>query len=107
MTRGDSLSVGIELTYQDGTSYTPEAGDTIRFALKSSAMTVGNKEFRDKEPLIVKSIPTDTLMLELEPNDTKDLPFGNYVYDVELTYASGFVDTFISEGVFILAPDVD
>ena len=106
MTRGDSLSIGLAITYDDGTSYEPEDGDKIRFALKSAAMTVGNKEFRDREPLISKDIPTDTLVLELGPSDTKSLPFGNYVYDIELTYASGFVDTFISEGSLILAPEV-
>ncbi len=106
MTRGDSLSVGVTITYCDGTPFEPEVGDSVRFALKSSAMTVGNKEFKDREPLIVKDIPTDTLLLELDPEDTKGLPFGNYTYDIELTYASGYVDTFISEGVFILAPEV-
>jgi len=107
MTRGDSLSVGIELKYEDGTSYTPVEGYSIRFALKHAAMTYNKGEFRDVEPVVTKAIPTDTLILELDPEDTRGLQFGNYVYDIELTYASGFVDTFISEGVFILAPDVD
>lgn len=51
-------------------------------------------------------IPTSTMILHLDPEDTKDLGFGEYVYDVELTFANGDVDTFINNAKFILAPEV-
>jgi hypothetical protein len=46
------------------------------------------------------------MILELDPEDTKPLPFGSYTYDIEITFANGIVDTFICEARFILTPEV-
>jgi hypothetical protein len=46
------------------------------------------------------------MILHLEPDDTKGLGFGEYVYDVELTFANGDVDTFINNARFSLVPEV-
>ena len=46
------------------------------------------------------------MTLTLQPSDTKNLPFGNYVYDIELTTADGFVDTFIGPATFTLTGEV-
>ena len=67
----------------------PQPGDRLRFALK--------KHYDDANPLINKQIPMDTLILELEPEDTKDLDYGKYVYDIELTFAGGDIDTIIGK----------
>lgn len=106
MTRGDSLVLTVSIYDDQGQPYTPAEGDTVRFALKSSEMTLGRKDFKDTTPLINKTIPTDTLVLSLLPADTKTLSFGIYVYDIELTHASGVVDTFIANEKFIIAPEV-
>ena len=98
LTRGDTLRVSIALKDYEGNDYTPLQGDVIRFALK--------KRYEDQRPLIHKIIDNETLMLVLEPNDTKDLPFGDYVYDIEITFNDGTVDTFISEALFTLAKEV-
>lgn len=105
MTRGDTLCVDIEMTLGDE-PYTPASGDVIRFALKTPLMTVGRREFVDREPLILKTIPTDSCQLVLQPEDTKPFDFGKYVYDIEITMEDGTVDTFISESDFIIAPEV-
>ena len=97
LTRGDSLRVQIHI-YNDEAEYTPAAGDTVRFALK--------KKVTDPEPLILKSIPIDTLVLAIDPADTKDLQFGTYRYDIELTTAAGFVNTFIGPAPFVLTEEV-
>lgn len=96
MTRGDTLrlQVGINI---DGEAYTPEANDTVRFAVKHQTMNAAKTEYTDNEPLISKVIPNDTLVLELEPSDTKSLGFGKYDYDVQITFADGVVDTFITD----------
>ena len=47
----------------------------------------------------------DTLVLEVEPQDTADLNFGKYVYDVEFTDAAGHVSTIILAN-FILTKEV-
>ena len=97
LTRGDSLNVQVEIL-KDDVPYTPEEGDRVRFALK--------KDYTDDTPLIVKDIPTDTLILTLLPEDTKELPFDTYVYDIELTFADGAIDTFIPKGKFKLTEEV-
>ncbi len=88
LTRGDTLILQIEM-YKEGEPYVPMTDDSVRFAMK--------QKYTDPECLIEKQIPMDTLVLELEPDDTKPLTMGQrYVYDIELTDALGRVDTFIS-----------
>lgn len=99
MTRGDTLRVTLTLKDEEGNVYTPEEGDCIRFAMK--------KTYTDEEPLITKIIPNDTLELVLNPSDTKNLPQpSSYVYDMELTYADGDVDTFIDKAKLKLTEEV-
>ena len=98
LTRGDDLFVQLMLT-KGGEAYTPAAGDVIRFAMKMSCY--------DDELLVRKVIPNDTLILHLEPEDTKDLRFGAYAYDLEITFAdSGIVNTFIADAKLEIAPEV-
>lgn len=99
MTRGDTFIATLTLKYADDTDYTPEEGDEIRFALK--------RKYTDEETTIYKTIPNDTLILELEPNDTKTLSFGSYVYDIQITHADGKVDTFIDRARLVLTEEVD
>lgn len=105
MTRGDTLIAAVDMN-KDGVRYTPSDGDYIRFAVKHKQMTTGKTAYVDSSPLILKEIPTTTMLLELEPNDTKRLSFGEYVYDVEITFANGRVDTFITNSPFIIEPEV-
>ena len=106
MTRGDTLRVTVGMTI-NGQPYTPVTGDVVRFAVKNKRMTAGNKEYYDTEPILLKNIPIATMILELFPNDTKEFDFGEYVYDIQITFADGTVDTFITTSPFILTPEVD
>lgn len=105
LTRGDTLKATITLT-KDGEVYTPVSGDSIRFALKHPKMYQDKSEYIDTEPLILKDIPISSMTLTLDPEDTKPLSFGTYVYDMEITFTDGTVDTFITEGKFRLKPEV-
>lgn len=108
MTRGDTLITTVSMVNKTtGEEYIPVEGDSIRFAVKHPTLNAQGTEFIDTEPLILKTIPIDTRILQLDPEDTKSLGFGEYVYDIELTYADGNVDTFITECDFILKPEVD
>lgn len=100
LTRGDTLRAVVDLFYDDEeeTPYVPENGDYIRFALK--------KYYGDRTPIINKRIQNGDRILYLEPNDTKSLPFGEYVYDIEITHTNGDVDTFIYEARFDLRKEV-
>lgn len=99
MTRGDTLRAVLELKDEDGNEYVPQTDDRIRFAM--------SKNYDDATPLVIKEIPNDTLELVLDPADTKNLPQpSTYVYDVEITYANGDVDTFIDKAKLKLTEEV-
>lgn len=97
LTRGDTLIANLEIKRDDET-YIPAVGDSIRFAMK--------KDYKDEEPLIIKTIDNNEMVLRLDSSDTKSLEFGEYVYDIQITMEDGTVDTFISD-VFIVEPEVD
>lgn len=86
LTRGDSFIAHISMT-RNGEAYIPTAEDSIRFAMK--------RNYSEAEPLLIKNIPSNTQILQLDPEDTRSLPFGKYVYDIEITFENGVVDTFI------------
>lgn len=106
MTRGDTLKIQISL-YKNDEIYTPNEEDQIRFALKRNIINDDNSGYIDDEPLILKTVPNDTMILKLDPEDTKQLPFGTYVYDMQITFSDGSVDTFITPTEFELTPEVD
>ena len=99
LTRGDTFKGRVIIKNRDCTDYVPQEGDVIRFAMK--------QDYTDSEVLIQKTIPNDTLILTLEPSDTKSLDFGEYVYDIQLTKANGDVDTFITKSRLILTEEVE
>lgn len=89
LTRGDTLLLEIKMIKQ-GETYIPVEGETLRFAMKNKYSDP------DQKVILVKNIPIDTLILELEPEDTKNLPMrSKYVYDIQFTDIDGRVDTFI------------
>lgn len=99
MTRGDTLRVTLDLRDEDNNPYVPITGDHIRFAMK--------RNYNDVNTLILKEIPINTLELVLDPEDTKNLPQpSTYVYDIEITYANGDVDTFIDKAKLSLTEEV-
>lgn len=105
LTRGDTLVAQIEIKRNDET-YTPVEGDSLRIAVKHPELNADKTDYLDAEPLIDKEIPIETQVLRLESSDTKNLGFGKYAYDIQITFADGWVDTFIS-GILILTKEVD
>lgn len=99
LTRGDTFMALISIIQSDGSPYLPIEGDKVRFAMKSS--------YTEIKPLLVKDIPIKTMKLVLNPEDTKALTFGKYVYDIQLTKVTGEVDTFITKGTVKITEEVD
>ena len=100
MTRGDTLRTQITMYDAQDQEYVPQDGDSIRFAMK--------RAYSDEEPLLVKIIPNETQFLVLDPADTKDLEApGTFVYDIQITFADGDVDTFVSKAKLKLLEEVD
>lgn len=98
LTRGDTFKANITILNPDGSEYVPVEGDKVRFAMK--------KDYNDAEPLLNIDIPIDTMNLTIQADDTKKFPFGKYVYDIELTKATGEVDTFIYKKTIKLTEEV-
>ena len=107
LTRGDSMVAEVSMLDKSGEAYVPQEGDSVRFVLKSDWMNPGKTAYVDKRPRLEKNISTSDLLLRLAPDDTKRLPFGKYRYDIEITFADGYVDTFINNELFTLLPEVD
>ena len=108
LTRGDTLSLQVNIL-KDGEPYVPQEGDTVRFALKRNKIKSDRSGYTDDEPLILKDLELndeDNLILTLDPGDTKQLPFDTYVYDIEITFADGAVDTFIDKATFKITEEV-
>ena len=98
LTRGDTFKATIGIYNADGTAYTPASGDVIVFTMK--------KSYKDETAIITKTIDHASLALEFDPSDTSSLAYGEYVFDVQLTYANGNVDTFIDKGKLVLTEEV-
>lgn len=106
LTRGDSFPLQIYLKV-NGEDYVPYEWDVINFRLKRNLMDSKHTRYLDEKPFIQKQIPFDTMMLNLVPADTKKLPFGTYVYDLEITFGvTGEVYTFINNAIFNIVPEV-
>lgn len=107
LTRGDTFVTEVGMRSKTTKEpYIPQEGDVVRFALKRKLFGPDKGYYIDQKPLVLKVIPNETLVLRVDPEDTKPYKFGIYAYDIELTYANGTVDTFLS-GDLELLPEVD
>lgn len=98
LTRGDTFKAQIVIKDKDGNLYTPQNDDLIEFGVK--------KNYNTEDFLIKKVIPNDTMILRIDPEDTKSLGYGGYVYDMQLTKANGDVTTFITKASLTLTEEV-
>lgn len=82
--RGDTVELSISLYDVDGEPYEVQEDDVLLWTVKRNTRT--------KEKVLQKQV-TDTIMIEHE--DTKELPYGEYVWDLQLTQSDGTVTTVI------------
>ena len=97
LTRGDSATLELSVT-QDEETY-DFSGDDVVFSVK--------RFVTDKEAVIKKTFEDGKI--SFAPEDTADLPFGTYLYDVQLTHTSGedvTVCTVIVPTTFIIGAEV-
>lgn len=96
MTRGDTETLKITV-FRDDEEYTLQEGDKLVFTLKQNTYT--------KNILLQKLFVDNEIRIEHE--DTKDLNYGTYYFDVQLTFANGDVQTVIKPSKFILTDEVN
>lgn len=101
MVRGDSESFTVRrrIREEDGTltPYPFEAGDIIEVTVRK----------RSTNPKLIYKRVTEfeedgTAHIDIEHEDTCDLPFGTYEYDVQWTSSAGKVSTLVRQSRFIL-----
>ena len=87
VTRGDSASIPLTVTKADGSQFMPDstAGEKITFTVRQGA------KGEDYPALIQKDI-TGT-RIEIEPEDTENLDYGSYIFDVEVKYMEDELET--------------
>lgn len=75
LTRGDSACIELTIKDAEGNDY-DYSGDTVVFGVKRSV--------NDKE--CVLTIPVTDNKITFTPEMTKNMQFGDYLYDVQLTH---------------------
>ena len=95
ITRGDTGIFTLELS-ANGEAY-DYSNDTVVLTVKRG--TNAGEVLIQKQCVYGENIT-------FEPADTQNLPYGNYVYDVQVTTAGGVVDTVIPPSAFCVLPEV-
>lgn len=97
LTRGDTAYLTVSVKNKDGEPYTVKTDDVLTLTVKG--------DYADEEALIEKKI-TGTATFHIRPEDTKDLAFGTYVYDVQITMTNGDNFTVIADKKFKITNEV-
>ena len=98
LTRGDTAYLSVPITNITlGERYEIAENDILEFTVKKYAS--------DGPSLIYKKI-IGRNTFHIYPEDTKDLPFGKYEYDIQLTTAKGDVYTVIDVSAFEVLKEV-
>lgn len=98
LTRGDTARLTIPIINSaSNDEYVMQSGDVLFFTVKKSA--------KDANYLFQKE-STGTNSIHIKPEDTENLSFGKYKYDVQLTTAFGDVYTIIEPAMFEIMEEI-
>jgi len=100
MVRGDSETVSVWL--EDDNGHAPfVTGDTVYFTVKQDKFST-EKAFQKT----VTTFVDGKAFVDILPADTKNMEFGRYFYDVQITFANGEVKTIVPCSQFVLKCEV-
>ncbi|MBQ3456623.1 MAG: hypothetical protein IJG36_09305 [Synergistaceae bacterium] len=99
LTRGDTAYISVSLKDNNGNDYIPAEGDKLYFRLKKNI-------YKDSQ-ILEKEISAETSVLELIPEDTEQLEFGTYCYEIELVTAKGEHFTVIENASFTVGLELE
>ena len=98
LTRGDTARLTVAINNDvSGSEYVMKPDDVLTLTIK--------KSIKDEVPRLQKTIKGQTTF-HIEPNDTADMQFSKYMYDVQLTTSGGDVYTIIEPTLFEIMPEV-
>lgn len=97
MTRGDSESITVTCD-----NHPFEPGDIVEMTARKRA---GSGE-RAMYKRVEEFSEDGTAIIAINPEDTAEMSFGTYMYDIQLTFADGTVVTVIKPNSFTLLEEV-
>ena len=101
MTRGDSEAIKVTVKDTLGNVIPLVSGDTIHFTVR--------EHIRSKTKIIEKIITEfndGEALITINPEDTSNLRFTSYVYDIQLTKENGSVKTIITPSELLITGEV-
>ncbi len=103
ITRGDDAYLDLELRQQTFPYdiYKFEDADSAVLSVRKS-----RDEDVDNDNPILLQIPLENGRFHICSEDTKDMDFGNYSYDVQVTFSDGRINTVIGPNIFRILPEV-
>lgn len=97
LTRGDSATLAIGLTDENGEEYKLKAGDKLALCAKRA---VNDKAYA------IQLQADENAQFTFKPSDTAKLAYGSYYYDIQLTQANGNVYTVIPLSHIVITEEV-
>lgn len=98
LTRGDTARLSVTITNDQANSeYEIADGDTLTLTVR--------KNPRDKTIVLQKSV-VGSGNFYIAPEDTQEISFGKFSYDIQLTTAGGDVYTVITPNTFEILEEV-
>ena len=102
MTRGDTVSLRVELVDYEGDPYYLKDGDVAIFRMKRCACN--DKLLIEKEMDVNED---GEVFLCLDPEDTEFLKFGLYSYEIEVVTAEDYHFTVIDNGTIEIGKELE
>lgn len=103
ITRGDDAYLNLELRYPTFpyNIYQFEDNDIVVLSVRKSE----DIDIDNNNPILI-SIPLKDGKFHIRSEDTRFLNFGNYTYDVQITFSDGRINTAIGPNIFRILPEV-
>ena len=101
MTRGDSEAIKVAVKDTLGNVIPLVTGDTIYFTVRETMLN--KTKIIEK---IITEFDDGKALITIDPQDTNDLNFVSYVYDIQLTKENGTVKTIITPSRFMITGEV-
>lgn len=101
MTRGDSEAIKVTVKDTLGNIIPLVTGDTIHFTVREKMLST--TKIIEK---IITEFDDGQALITIHPQDTNNLRFTSYIYDIQLTRENGSVKTIITPSQFTITGEV-
>lgn len=96
LTKGDSATINLDIQTAEGKVFTPNGGDKILFTVRNGYKKKDCAEYEFQ-------LEIQNGILKIKPEHTDNMEYGRYVYDVQVSFSSGDIDTVLIGEIYITA----